>query len=107
MKPIISAAIACVALAGIGPCSAWAQTSTSTTPPAVVTEHTDSHTTAAPVAGKNSFTESQARERLEKHGYSAVSPLQQDANSIWRGTATKDGHPVKVAVDYQGNIVGQ
>ena len=73
----------------------------------VVTDHADSHNAAAPVPGKNSFTEAQARDRLEQHGYSAVSGLQLDNDQIWRGTATKDGRSVKVALDYQGNIVGQ
>jgi hypothetical protein len=92
--------------------AAWAQapnppTSTSTAPPAVATGSGDSHTTAAPVAGKNSFTESQARRRLRKHGYANVSGLKLNASGIWQGTATKDGKSINVSVDYQGNITGE
>jgi hypothetical protein len=92
--------------------AAWAQapnppTSTSTAPPAVATSNADSNTTAAPVAGKNSFTESQARKQMRKHGYAHVSALKQDDQGIWRGTATKDGKTVNVSVDYQGNVTGE
>ncbi|HEX3500377.1 MAG TPA: hypothetical protein VHT04_13740 [Stellaceae bacterium] len=76
-------------------------------PPAVSTSNADSKTAAAPVAGANSFTEAEARSRLEAHGYSNVSGLQKDAQSIWRGTATKNGRTVGVTLDYQGNIVSQ
>jgi hypothetical protein len=76
-----------------------------TNPPVVSATTPDSKTAAAPVAGANSFTETQARSRLEEHGYSNVSGLTKDDQSIWRGKATKDGMLVSVAVDYQGNIV--
>jgi hypothetical protein len=59
----------------------------------------------APVAGANSFTESQARARIEANGFTNVSGLKKDDQSIWRGQAMKDGKTVAVAVDYQGNIV--
>jgi hypothetical protein len=78
---------------------------TSTAPPAVSTSNADSKTAAAPVRGANSFTEGEARSRLEAHGYSNVSGLTKDEQSIWRGKATKDGKSVDVALDYQGNIV--
>jgi hypothetical protein len=108
VKPILSTAFAVLALVGAGAASAQtAPANNSTTPPAVAHENVDSKTMAAPVAGKNSFTEAQAKERLEKHGYTAVSGLKKDDQSVWRGTAMKDGKSVGVAVDYQGNIVGQ
>jgi hypothetical protein len=44
---------------------------------------------------------------LEKPGYTAVSGPKKDDQSVWRGTAMKDGKSVGVAVDYQGNLVGQ
>jgi hypothetical protein len=90
-----------------GPAALSTAPSASTLPPAVAMGNADSKTAAAPVAGANSFTESEARSRLEAHGYANVSALQKDAQSIWRGTATKDGRPVRVALDYQGNIVAQ
>ena len=61
----------------------------------------------APVAGANSFTGAQAKFHIEKAGYSNVSRLIKDKNGIWRGTATKDGQNVNVALDYQGNVVGR
>lgn len=59
---------------------------------------------AAPVAGANSFTESQAKSRLETNGFSNVSALQKDANGVWRGKANKGGKAVDVSVDFQGNV---
>jgi hypothetical protein len=109
MKTLASAVVA--GLLAVGAVAASAQTSSnqtgSATPPAIVRGNADSHSAAAPVAGKNSFTEAQAKDRLEKHGYTSVSALKKDDQSVWHGTATKDGRPVSVAVDYQGNIVGQ
>lgn len=55
-------------------------------------------------AGANSFAEGQARKLLQSHGYDDVSPLVNDRSGIWRGTATKDGKPVHVSVDYKGHI---
>ena len=81
--------------------------STSATPPAVSTSNAESKTTAAPVPGKNSFTEAEARKRVESFGYTDVSALKQDTQSIWRGTAMKGGQQMAVALDYQGNIVSR
>jgi hypothetical protein len=67
----------------------------------------DSKTAAAPLPGANSFTQAEALRRLEAHGYTAVSELQKDAQSIWRGKAMKDGKTVDVALDYRGNIVAE
>jgi hypothetical protein len=58
----------------------------------------------APVAGANSFTESQAKSRLETNGFSNVSGLQKDANGVWRGKANKGGKAMDVSVDFQGNV---
>lgn len=55
--------------------------------------------------GANSFTESQARDHIAKSGYNQVSPLKKDAKGVWRGTAMKDGHTVKVGLDFKGNVV--
>jgi hypothetical protein len=62
----------------------------------------------APAAGSNSFTEAQAKSRIEAAGYSNVSGLVKDKDGIWRGTATKGGTTgVAVALDYQGNVVSR
>ena len=85
---------------------AFAQ-SNSTTPPAVANPKDINKTTAAPVAGKNSFTEGEVKKRLESNGYSEVSALKKDDQSVWRGKAMKAGASVNIAVDYQGNITQQ
>lgn len=107
MKLLLNAVLLSAAVIGSGAAFAQTPPSSSPTPPAIATAKGDSNTTAAPVAGANSFTEDQARDRLEKHGYTTVSDLKKDDQSIWRGTATKDGKTVAVALDYQGNIVSK
>jgi len=84
-----------------------ASTNASPNPPAVATGHADTKTAAAPVPGKNSFTKKQTAKRLRDHGYSGVKGLTKDDQGIWHGTATKNGAPVNVSVDYQGNIAEQ
>jgi hypothetical protein len=59
----------------------------------------------APVAGANSFTEGQAKSRIESHGYSNVTDLKKDDSGVWRGRAMKDGKSVDVSLDFQGNVV--
>jgi hypothetical protein len=59
----------------------------------------------APVSGRNSFTEGEAKSRIEKMGFSNVSNLKKDDNGVWRGRATKDGKTVDVSLDYQGNVI--
>jgi hypothetical protein len=61
----------------------------------------------APVQGRNSFTEGQAKSRIEANGYADVSGLQKDDNGVWRGKAKKDGKSVDVALDFQGNVVAK
>jgi len=41
----------------------------------------------APVAGANSFTEGQAKSRIEGAGFTQVTGLKKDDNGIWRGSA--------------------
>lgn len=59
----------------------------------------------APVQGRNSFTEGEAKSRIEKAGFSNVSGLKKDDSGVWRGKAMKDGQSVDVSLDYQGNVV--
>jgi opacity protein-like surface antigen len=61
----------------------------------------------APVAGANSFTEGQAKSRIESTGYTNVSGLRKDDQGVWRGMAMKDGRSVNVSLDFQGNVVAQ
>lgn len=102
MKNTILAAAAVFTLASL---PAAAQTATDGDTPAVVTPDTKNAT--APVEGANSFTESQARERIAEAGYTDISALKLDEQGVWRGTATKDNKSLPVGLDYQGNVVSQ
>jgi opacity protein-like surface antigen len=71
--------------------------------PAIVTPNSPNNSTA-PAEGANSFTEGQAKSRLESNGFSGVSGLAKDGQGVWRGKAMRAGQSVDVSVDYQGNI---
>lgn len=58
-------------------------------------------------SGANSFTQGEARSRIQKMGYSDINGLKLDNQGVWRGSAKKDGKSVQVALDYQGNVVAQ
>jgi putative membrane protein len=75
---------------------------TPTDPPVATAPSTDPN---APLTGANSFTESQAKDRIEKAGFTQVSSLKKDDNGIWRGTAMRGGTQTNVALDYRGNVV--
>ncbi|SEG10294.1 PepSY domain-containing protein [Bosea lathyri] len=79
-----------------------AMAQTSTTSPAPSPAPADAN---APLPGANSFTEGQAKSRLEANGYTAVTDLKKDENGVWKGKATHGGQSVGVSVDYRGNIV--
>ena len=70
--------------------------------PAVATSSTVNP--GAPVAGKNSFTEDQAKSRIEKCVYTNVSGLMKVNDGVWRGKASKSGTAVSVTLDFQGNV---
>jgi hypothetical protein len=61
----------------------------------------------APVAGANSFTEGQAKSRIESSGYTNISELRKDDQGVWRGKAMKDGQAVSISLDFQGNVTAQ
>lgn len=81
---------------------------------AALAQHGDSHNPAvknpragtAMVAAKghNSFTESQARGRIAKAGYTRVSGLAKNRNGVWQGKAMRGNRMVNVALDYKGNV---
>ena len=85
----------------------FAQTPAQTGPqnPAVKTEN--GNNSDMPVKGANSFTQSEAKSRLEREGFTHVSALQKDPAGVWRGTAVKDDKSMQVSVDYQGNVNAQ
>lgn len=132
MRHIIPAALALtMAVGGV----AMAQTGATSTAPAPGTTATTNSTTApgglgsttngtpgasnaavstssaanphAPVPGANSFTEGEARSRIQDKGFGQVTNLKLDGQGVWRGTASKDGKSTNVALDYQGNVVAQ
>lgn len=61
----------------------------------------------APAKGANSFTEAQAKSRIEAKGFTNVSSLKKDDDGIWRGKGMKGGNSLDVALDYQGNVFPQ
>jgi hypothetical protein len=54
--------------------------------------------------GKNSFTESQAKARIESAGFTHIGALVLDEHGIWRGTASKGAMTVDVGLDFKGNV---
>lgn len=89
------------ALLALSPLPALGQDTTGSINPSV----TDDGDVAVPMAGENSFTESQVRERLAAAGYSAIGTLDLDTDGIWRTTAMKGDTLVSISFDYQGNII--
>jgi len=81
------------------------QPGTSTTTPRAA-DRNDSAVVAASQleSGSNSYTEGQARSRLEANGFGAISNLRKDDNGFWRATATRGGNSGDVAMDFQGRI---
>lgn len=73
--------------------------------PAVSTQ--DANNPGAPVEGANSFTEDQARERMQEAGYTDLKDLKLDDKGFWNASAMKNGAQVQVLLDYQGNVVAQ
>ena len=59
---------------------------------------------ATPKKGANSFTRGQASARLRRHGFAHLASLHKDQDGIWRARATRNGKPVNVWLDYQGNV---
>ena len=66
--------------------------------------HQEGNIATAPVAGANSFTEGEAKSRIEARGFANVSELRKDDQGIWRGKAMHNGRSVDVALDFQGNV---
>jgi hypothetical protein len=81
--------------------------STTTTP--------DSRTSPAPAlrapttaqASVRAFTKDQAKSQIEAKGYSNVSGLRKDAEGIWRGNAERDGLPINVTLEVNGNVTAK
>ena len=99
--------LASIAICGTSLAQSVEKSGDRTEKPALSNPSDTAKSPAAPVPGKNSFTKGEAQKRLEKNGYSTVTDLTKDENSVWHANAQKGGKPVKVMVDYQGNITEQ
>ena len=75
-------------------------------PPNSPLKSSDNVTAVALAKGHNSFTKSQALHRIEKAGYDHVADLILDSDGVWRANATRAGHPIKVGLDYKGDVAG-
>ena len=49
-------------------------------------------------------TEDQAKAKIEGEGYTEISGLMKDEYGMWTATAMKDGKPVQLSLNDQGNI---
>ena len=58
-------------------------------------------------SGSNSFTESQARSKIEQAGYQNVTDLRKDDQGIWRAKAQKGDQTVSVGLDFKGIVATQ
>ena len=100
MRHALTAA-ALLGAAALLPGTAPAQ-SPGSAPPAVRTD--EGPTAGTPQPGANSFTEGQARSRIEAAGFSDVTELQKDDQGIWRGRGTRNGQQTSVALDFTGAV---
>ena len=90
---------------GTGSSTAQPTTSNGASNPAVTHKPADNpQTTGTVEPGSNSFTEAQARSRIEAQGFRNVAELRKDDQGIWRGKAERDGKSVSVAIDYKGTV---
>jgi len=81
---------------------------TGTTNPAVDVKPKGSpETTGAVTPGANSFTEGQARSRIEAQGFANVMDLKKDDQGVWRGRAMRNGQSTNVMLDFRGNVSAQ
>src|SRR5437588_9110723 len=108
MKRLLATAVITV-LTGAGVAGgAFAQTAAppaNPNPSTPAVANPNANNPGAPAAGANSFTEGQAKSRIEAAGYSNISGLTKDKDGIWRGRAFRGGATVDVGLDYQGNVV--
>jgi hypothetical protein len=103
MKRIIMA----VAALGLATTGAAAQSSGQSGSHNPVVKDGTAHHVAAPAKGHSSFTESQAKGRLAKAGYTDITDLKGTENGAWQGMAMKNGKKVTVTLDYKGNVTAR
>lgn len=105
MRHILAAAILTFTMGAASAQAPAPQANPNASTPAV--SNTTTNNPGAPAAGANSFTEGQAKSRIEAAGYSNVSGLTKDKDGIWRGKGAKGGSTHNVSLDYQGNVVAK
>jgi hypothetical protein len=113
---LTAAALSTAALAQTGGPSSTMQPGTSaTTPSATGTSNPavdvkpagSPQSTGSVEPGANSFTEGQARSRIEAQGFQNITDLRKDDQGIWRGKAQKNGQSANVMLDFKGNVSAQ
>jgi periplasmic protein CpxP/Spy len=102
LAPATFAAAAVLATAVVAQPGADSQSLALTNKPADDPQSTGS---VEPVA--SSFTEDQARSRIEAQGFNDVTELHKDDQGIRRGKAMRNGQSVSVAVDHKGIVQAQ
>jgi opacity protein-like surface antigen len=102
-KILIAAVLAAIAMPAFAQ-QPMAPAKRDTNTPAINTPNSPNNA-GAPVSGANSFTEAQAKSRIEAKGFSGVSGLKKDNAGVWRGTAKQGAKAVNVSIDFQGNVV--
>jgi hypothetical protein len=73
--------------------------------PPVHSEPATPPTTEVPKLPDASFTAQQAKAKFEGDGYTAISGLKKDDKGMWTATAMKEGKPVQLSLDTQGQII--
>jgi len=76
-------------------------------PAATIKPKSGPESTGSVEPGANSFTEAQARSRLEAQGFQDVKDLRKDDQGIWRGTAMRNGQGIGVALDFRGTVTAR
>jgi hypothetical protein len=108
MKSIIALSLAIgLGASGVAAAQSSPPTANPNAPQNSAIKAPDDMRTDVPAAGRNSFTMGEAREHMEKAGYAHVMGLMKDHDGLWQGHAMKDGKPVSVAMDFQGNVVSR
>ena len=103
MRHIMTIAAAASLLAA----PAFAQNPPAKSGPGNAAVNTQKGNDAAPVEGANSFTEGQAKSKLESNGFTNVSALKKDDAGIWRGKAEKNAKAMDVSIDFKGNVISR
>lgn len=57
--------------------------------------------------GTSSYSQAQARARMEAMGFLAIDELRLDGKGVWRGVATSGARRVDVSLDNQGKVAAR